>query len=128
MPYKLTRFGGNLTTISQGDGELVFETNLRVHPSLSVLSVTDNKTGNVPPLDGIAVATSSSGTLYVVDGKAGNIQALDTTGWPAGTVFVGEPNDNGNPLIGTLDLFTGKITPLGNSFQSPKGMLFVANP
>jgi hypothetical protein len=53
------------------------------------------------------------------------IQALDTSGWRAGTVFVGEPNDNGNPIIGTLNLSTGVITPLGKSFRSPKGMLFV---
>jgi hypothetical protein len=37
----------------------------------------------------------------------------------------GEPSDNGNPLIGTLNLFTGQITPLGNTFVSPKGLLFV---
>jgi hypothetical protein len=34
---------------------------------------------------------------------------------------------DGNPLLGTLNLFTGKITPLGNHFQSPKGLLFVSN-
>jgi hypothetical protein len=90
-----------------------------------VLALTDNKPGNVPPIDGLAVATSDRGTLYVVDAATGTIQALDTSGWRAGTVFVGEPSDNGNPIIGTLNLSTGAIAPLGNSFQSPKGVLFV---
>jgi hypothetical protein len=89
------------------------------------MNVTDNKPGNVPPFDGLAVATSDRGTLYVVDRGAGTILALNTSGWPAGTVFIGEANDNNNPLVGTLDLSTGKVTPLGNTFVSPKGLLFV---
>lgn len=128
MPHHASkRFAGELVTISQADGQLVFASLPNAH-RLTVLNVTDNKPGNVPPLDGIAVATSDHGTLYVVDNKAGKIQALDTTGWPKGTVFVGEPNDNKNPLVGTLDLSTGKITPLDNKFQSPKGLLFVPAP
>ncbi len=124
MPKQSPMFAGDLATVSQADGEIVFA-HLGQTPQLTVLPLTDNKPGNVPPIDGLAVATSNSGTLYVVDAAAGTIQALDTTGWAAGTVFVGEPNDNGNPLIGTLNLSTGVITPLGNTFQSPKGLLFV---
>jgi len=125
IPKESPRFAADLATISQADGEIVFASHIADSPKLTVLALTDNKPGNVPPIDGLAVATSDHGTLYVVDGAAGTIQALDTSGWRAGTVFVGEPNDNGNPLIGTLNLSTGAITPLGNSFQSPKGMLFV---
>jgi hypothetical protein len=125
MPGESARFAGDLATISQADGQIVFAAHLQHNPQLTVLGVTDNKAGNVPPIDGLAVATSNRGTLYVVDAKAGTIQALDTTGWKAGTVFVGEPSDNRNPLVGTLDLSSGIITPLGNSFQSPKGLLFV---
>jgi hypothetical protein len=125
MPGVSPRFGGDLATVSQADGEIVFASHVSHNPKLTMLPLTDNKPGNVPPIDGLAVATSDHGTLYVVDAAAGTIQALDTSGWRAGTVFVGEPNDNGNPIIGTLNLSTGVITPLGNSFQSPKGMLFV---
>jgi hypothetical protein len=124
MPAQSPAFAGDLATVSQADGEIVFA-HLGPQTQLTVLPLTDNKPGNVPPIDGLAVATSNSGTLYVVDGAAGTIQALDTTGWAAGTVFVGEPSDNGNPLIGTLNLSTGVIAPLGNTFQSPKGLLFV---
>lgn len=124
MPMASPMYAGELATISQGDGKIIFAHH-GVHHNLQVLNLTDNVTGNVPPIDSIAVATSNNGTLYVVDAKAGTITALVTNGWAKGTVFVSEPNDNGNPLIGTLDLSTGKITPLGNSFVSPKGLLFV---
>lgn len=128
MPKESPRFAGDLATIGQADGQIVFAEHLADSPGLTVLSLTDNKAGNVPPTDGLAVATSNHGTLYMVDAKAGTIQALDTTGWKAGTVFIGEPSDNGNPLVGTLNLSTGVITPLGNSFGSPKGLLFVPAP
>jgi len=125
MPKQSPVFAGDLATVSQADGEIVFASHLGHNPQLTVLPLTDNIAGNVPPIDGLAVATSNSGTLYVVDAAAGTIQALDTTGWAAGTVFVGEPSDNGNPIVGTLNLSTGVITPLGNTFQSPKGLFFV---
>jgi len=125
MPNAGEAFAGDLATISQADGLIIFASRLELHPHLSVLSASDNVAGNAPPLDGLAVATSGSGTLYVVDGAANTITALNTSGCPWGTVFVGEPNDNDNPLIGTLSLSTGKITVFGNTFQSPKGMIFV---
>lgn len=112
-------------TISQGDGQMIFAQGLGNRPRLTVLNLSDNVPGNAPPIDGMAVATSGRGTLYVVDNKAGTITALDTRGLPAGTVFVGEANDNGNPLVGTLNLFTGQITPFGNTFANPKGLLFL---
>lgn len=125
MPAQSPRFAGQLATISQADGKIIFASHLQFSSKLTVLSLTDNVSGNVPPIDGLAVATADRGTLYVVDSKTGTITALKTNGWQAGTVFVGEPSDNANPLIGTLNLSTGQITPLGNTFGSPKGLLFV---
>lgn len=125
MPEASPRFAGSLATISQADGQIVFADAHGDRPALTVLNVTDNVAGNVPPIDGLAVATAGSGTLYAVDSSGNPIQAFDTTGWPAGTVFVTEASDNGNPLLGTLDLSTGKITSLGNTFASPKGLLFL---
>jgi hypothetical protein len=127
MPFASSRFPGDLATIGQADGEIVFASRLTHNPRLWMLSLTDNVHGNVPPIDGLAVATSDHGSLYVVDAKAGTIQILSTNGCAKGTVFVTEPSDNGNPLLGTLNLFTGKITPLGNHFQGPKGLFFVSN-
>jgi len=125
MPSSSPRFAGDLATISQGDGKIIFASHFGGIPRLFVLNLTDDKVGNIPPIDGLAVATSNEGILFVVDGAAGTIQALNTAGFPKGIVFVGEPSDNANPLLGTLNLKTGVITPLGNVFQSPKGLLFV---
>jgi hypothetical protein len=127
MPHASPRFGGDLATIGQADGQIVIASHLTNNPRLWVLNLTDNIPGNLPPIDGLAVATSDHGSLYVVDAKAGTLQILNTKRCAKGTVFVTEPSDNGNPLLGTLNLLTGKITPLGNHFQSPKGLLFVAD-
>ncbi len=130
MPGASPRFAGDLATVSQGDGRLIFAgytgNSHRLH--LTQLNLTDNLSGNLPPIDGVAVATSGEGTLYVVDSHNNAISRLITDGWPAGTVFVTEPDDNGNPLLGTLNLANGHITPLGNKFDSPKGLLFVPEP
>jgi hypothetical protein len=127
MPSSSPRYAGTLATISQGDGRLIFAdvsgTPSRLH--LAQLNLTDNRSGNLPPIDGLAVARANAGTLYTVDAGAQTITAYSTAGWPKGTVFVGEPDDNGNPLLGVLNLGTGKITPLGNHLISPKGMIFV---
>ncbi|MCI4366823.1 MAG: hypothetical protein L3K08_03630 [Thermoplasmata archaeon] len=125
MPPSSPRFAGDLATISQGDGRIIFATVLQANHHLEELNLTDNVTGNLPPIDGMAVATSSSGTLYVVDAGTGAILAFPLHGIAVGTVFVGEPSDNGNPLVGTLDLSTGAISPFTNHFVSPKGLLFV---
>ncbi|MCI4344316.1 MAG: hypothetical protein L3J87_01655 [Thermoplasmata archaeon] len=125
MPAASPRFAGTLATVGQADGEIIFASHLSGTPQLKVLPLTDNVSGNVPPIDGLAVATCGDGTLYVVDASANTIVALDTTGWAGGTVFVGEPHDNHNPLVGALNLNTGVITPLSNHFVSPKGLLFV---
>jgi len=127
MPLSSPLYAGYLATISQGDGRLILANNLNGKPHIIQLNLTDNVPGNLPPIDGIVVATASSGTLYVVDAKANTISALNTTGWPKGTVFVTEPSDNSNPLLGVLNLKTGVITPLGNAFVSPKGLYFVAS-
>lgn len=130
MPADSPRFAGQLALISQGDGQMVFASG-DTSPALSVLNLADKPTTafpsgeHLPPIDGLAVATADHGTLYAVDAAAGTITALDTKGWKAGTVFVGEPSDTGNPLVGTLDLSTGTITPLPLTFSSPKGLLFL---
>jgi hypothetical protein len=130
MPASSPRYAGDLATISQADGRLVFASHLGDDPQLVQLNLTDNVSGNLPPIDGLAVATTNGGTLYAsdpgADGGLGSLLAFDTAGWPAGTVFVTEPNDNGNPLIGTLNLTTGIITPFTNHLYDPKGLIYVA--
>ena len=135
VPANAPRFGGQLALISQGDGVIVFASSPS-SPNLTVLNLFDGPTaafpsGEIhPPVDGFAVATTHSGTLYVVDSKGGaagggTITALHVSGFVAGTVFVSEANDSGNPLVGTLDLSTGAVQPLPNAFVDPKELLFV---
>lgn len=135
VPADAPRFAGQLMLNSQGDGQMIFASSPTA-PSLSVVNLFDGPTAafpsgeNLPPMDGFAVATAAAGTLYVVDNKGGasgtgSITALHTGGWSEGTVFVSEADDNGNQLIGTLNLRTGKVTPLGNAFANPKELLFV---
>jgi hypothetical protein len=130
MPATSPRYGGDLATISQGDGRLIFASHLQGTPQLVQLNLTDNISGNLPPIDGLAVTTANAGTLYAsdagADGGLGQILAFSTTGYPAGTVFVTEPSDNGNPFIGTLNLTSGHITPFANHLVNPKGLIYVA--
>jgi hypothetical protein len=108
----------NHSTIGQADGQIVFASHLEHNPQLTQLTATEGGVSVQP--DGMAVATSAAGTLYVIDNAASTITALDTTGWAAGTVFIGSPGG-----IGTLNLSSGAISPLTNGFGSPKGLLFV---
>jgi hypothetical protein len=125
MPAASPRFAGDLATISQQDGRVVFTQPYGTGVRLHQLNLTDNVSGNLPPLDGFAVAAAGRGTLYVVDNGAQTVTAFNTAGWAAGTVFVDEASDNGNPLIGTLNLSTGKVTPFANHFVNPHGMIWV---
>lgn len=127
MPNAGERFGGTLATISQGDGQIIFASHFGKSPKLSVLSLTDSAQTTLSP-DGFTVATSGHGTLYVVDNKAGAIYALDTSGCSRGTVFIGEDNSATKAGVGTLNLHTGAIHLLSNSFVNPKGLLFVPAP
>jgi hypothetical protein len=130
MPGSSPLYGGDFATISQGDGRIIFASHLGGIPQLTQLNLTDNVSGNLPPIDGLAVTTANGGTLYAsdpgADGGAGTIMAFSTAGYPAGTVFVTEPADNGNPLIGILDLSSGVITPFANHLIDPKGLIYVA--
>jgi hypothetical protein len=127
MPSASPRFAGQLAQVSQADGEVVFVDHPdRPSPTLGRLDLSNSGSpSSHPPVDDIAVATADRGTLYVTDPKAGTVTALSTAGLPAGTVFAAEASDTKTPLVGTLDLATGVITPLGNTFTNPHGLLFV---
>jgi hypothetical protein len=123
------RFAGQLAQLSQADGEIIFVKHpAGSSPTLTVLSLqnpADLASGNPPPVDDVLATTSGKGTLYVTDIATGVISALSTDGLPAGTVFAAEASDHGTPFLGTLDLNSGKLTALGNTFGNPKGLLFV---
>lgn len=81
MPRGSRRFAGQLATIGQADGQIVFADHPEhTTPGLTQLSLTDSTPGNVPTLDGIAVATVPTGTLYVVDAGTGGCCTPSTPG------------------------------------------------
>jgi hypothetical protein len=129
VPPQSPMYAGQLVQDSQADGELVFAANAESHtPTLTVLPLS-NGTSNQPTVDDVTFTTAAQGTLFVVDQAAGTINALSTSGFPAGTAFVAQPNDSGNPgSVGTLDPATGMITPLDTHFASAKGLLFLPIP
>jgi hypothetical protein len=130
LPSASPRFADQLTQVSQADGEIVFVDHpASPDPTLTRLTLSNQGSPSPPPspppVDDITVATADQGTLYVTDPKAGKVTALSTVGLPRGTVFAAEASDTNTPLVGTLDLATGVITPLGNTFANPHGLLFV---
>jgi hypothetical protein len=123
LPAASPRYASQLVQVAQADGQMVFVKDpASAHPSLTMLALSQ-PSGTIPTVNDLAVATSDEGTLYVTDPD--KVVALSTKGLPRGTVFVAETKDTGAPLVGTLDLGTGKITPLGNMLANPHGLLFV---
>ena len=127
LPSASPRFAHQLAQVSQADGEIVFvDRHGHPDPMLTRLDLANRGApSSHPPVDDVTVATADRGTLYVTDPTAGKVTALATAGLPRGTVFAAEASDTSTPLVGTLDLATGVITPLGNTFSNPHGLLFV---
>lgn len=118
VPSNGGKYAGDIVLDSQGDSELIF-----IHHPGASQTVSELTLGT--QIDGIAWATSSTGTLYVTDGSNNMVYAIHGKFSP-GTVFVSCPNDSGVAgFVGTLDLTSGTITPMAIGFNSPKGLLFV---
>jgi len=79
--------------------------------------------------DDFTWATTGEGTLYAVDTSANTISAIKGPFAP-GTAFISVPkSDTGVAgYVGTVNLTTGSVTPLGISLTNPKGLLFVPDP
>ena len=76
-------------------------------------------------VDDFVWATSPGGSLLVVDGKTNTIWKMNGNLAP-GTVFVEAPSDSGvASFVGTLDLTSGTITPIGVGFVHPTGLAFI---
>lgn len=123
MPSVASRFAGQLAQVSQGDGVIVFADGLPDHPALTQLTLHDGF-NTTPAVDGLGVATASKGTLYVVDRANNTIKPMPRTD-PTGTVYVSEDDNAPHPLVGTLDLTSGQITPITPNGGNWKAMVFV---
>lgn len=120
VPKSARLFGGDVGLVSQNDADVIFIHNIgTAHQSQNIVPVGTN-------INDLAWATRSQGTLYMTDSPTGKIYAVSGKFTP-GTVFVTSPGDAGvAAFLGTVDLKTGIVTPMGVGFGSPEGLIFVA--
>jgi hypothetical protein len=120
-------FGGSILQDSQGDGQIVIVD----HPgtaqqALRLLPLSNAENPGLQPTIDDMVEVTGPGTLYVVDQGADTIQTIDTSTFTPGTIVIAQPNDSGNVgQLGVLNPTTGAITHFSNTFNSPKGLLFI---
>jgi hypothetical protein len=110
---------GDVVLDNQGGAELVFLQNA------GTASQTVTRLPLGTQVDDFVWATSPGGSLFVVDGKANTIWKMSGKLAP-GTVYVEAPSDSGvASFVGTLDLTSGTITPIGVGFVHPTGLAFI---
>ncbi len=120
VPSVSPRFAGDLLLDAQGDKQLVFTgTATTPHPALSVLHTTTE-------VNDTAFATTREGTLYVTDNARSSLIAIRGS-FPVGTAYSAVPKDSSSHpgTVGTLNLFTGAVSPFATGLGSPAGVLFV---
>jgi hypothetical protein len=119
VPSTSPKFAGDLMLDSQGDSMLVFISN----PGTPAQTLTSVPVGT--QVDGLAWATTATGTLVVTDSGTNRITTIAGAFTP-GTLFVTAPSDSGvGGFVGTVNLTTGAITPVATGFSSPTGLLFI---
>jgi hypothetical protein len=119
VPSDSPQFAGDIMLDSQGDSSLVFV----AHAGGIGQTLTTLRVGT--QVDGVAWATTTTGTLLVVDGTTNKITSISGSFAP-GTLFITAPSDSGVAgFVGTVNLATGTITPVATGFGSPTGLLFI---
>jgi hypothetical protein len=111
---------------SQGDGQVI----IKQHSLLERLVLKNAETPTLQPTIDDIVEVTGPGTLYVVDQGANTVQTIDTSGFTPGTLVIAQPADTTTTPVtvgqlGVLDPTTGVITHFPNTFNSPKGLVFV---
>lgn len=89
---------------------------------LSVLNLSQS-------INDSAFVTSETGTLFITDSANNQVDVVKDGFSPGTTLVAVTPRDANNPVdrpnyLGSLNLWTGEITPMINSVQ-PGGLLFV---
>jgi len=110
---------GNLVLDNQAGSELVTISGVgTMHPYVTRVPLGTQ-------VDDTIWTPATAGRLLVADTKANVIYALRTA-WVEGTAYAATPNDSGVAgIVGTIDLFTGIITPVAIGFGSPHGELYL---
>jgi hypothetical protein len=119
VPSQSPLYAGDLAVVGQADQQVIFVHN----PGASGQTLTQLPIGT--NIDGLAWATSSTGSLVMTDNSTNTVYRITGTFAP-GTVFVDTASDSGMPgVVGTLNLTTGQITPIITGFTNPHGLSFV---
>lgn len=123
VPSSAPRFGGDFVLDSQGDSQQIYVSHLgETNQSLSVLNLSQS-------INDTAWVTSSRGTLYVTDHTNNEVLAVRGHFRPGTAYVAATPSSANTPApgpnyLGTLNIFTGMVQPVGMPFQ-PQGLLFV---
>lgn len=117
---------GNLLLDSQGDQELLIVSdpgspNQRVlHVPLTFVAANGAVTS--VETDDTNFATSTEGFLLFADKGLNTVYKLTTNAFAPGTAYTAA---DGGPFVGTLNLSTGRITPVVTGLAGPGGLVFV---
>jgi hypothetical protein len=114
---------GNIVFTSQADGELIFVKNpLTADQIVGRLPITAG--GSATTLDDTAFAPASAAYMLFSDVSGDIIYRLDggPFGFAPGTAYCGSDTTG---VLGTLNLDTGVVTPIGTGFKSVRGIQFV---
>lgn len=123
VPEASPRFSGDFVLDSQGDLQQIYTGGTLADPELSALNLSQS-------VDDTAFLTSTHGVLYASDSHADAVYAITGDFQPGAAIVAVTPgNANSAPpnpgpnYLGTLNLWTGAISPLATTVQ-PKGLLF----
>ena len=118
---------GNIVLDSQADQELIIVSNpgtsiervlrlpLTYQPSKGPITAVET--------DDTAFVTSTEGFILFADKGLNTVFALKKKAFAPGAAYTAA---DGGPLVGTIDLTTGFITPIVTGLTSPGGLVFVA--
>jgi len=133
VPFLAPRFPGDFMLTSQGDKQQIYAHNPGArHQHLWVLDISQS-------VDDTAWATSFSGALFATDHDGNTVNRVSGLFIPGMAFVAVTPCDANNApatcpgpgfppnYLGTLNMFTGHITPVSVSGPSlePQGMIFV---
>lgn len=117
---------GNIVLDSQGDQELIIVSdpgteNQRVLRVPLTYVTSTGKAASVET-DDTNFATSTEGFILFADKSLNTVFKLTANAFGPGTAYTAA---DGGPFVGSLDLSTGRVTPIVTGLSGPGGLVFV---
>jgi hypothetical protein len=115
---------GNIVLDSQADSELVFIRHVNEENQQVGRIIITKPSGDLTTLDDTAFAPGGKTFLLFTDVGADTIYRLDSPpfGFEPGVAYSASDTDG---FVGTLNLDSGRVTPIVTGLKSGRGMLFV---